>query len=191
MKGRSAIWILGVAAVAFIATTALAAARPARQKHGPETARGCRYALPILEALTPDLYEHGFDNFVVRDAPKAGKNESNAVVGWQGASPSRTFVRSWFEQSPGSITECIAGNEFKGRPILSVEAEKSRRAQARSVSSDMFIRISKPVLDRDGRHALVFYLSEGASGGGHGQFYYLERKGARWEVTGRRVLWVS
>jgi hypothetical protein len=112
--------------------------------------------------------------------------------GWRGQPPSDALVRRWSEAPFASIASCFDtsahGDVPLGHLFPNWSANNASPAD-RSRSYRWTFRVSNPVLDKTGTHALIFseVFRRGGLGGGTG-FYHLERTSSGWKKVGERVL---
>ena len=153
----------------------------------------CGEALAIVRGLGSELHNQGARDVFVRAAPELEPQfKTKLDIDWRGEALLPSLITMWSRTPPHSVLDCVHCAMFDGTPIVWGVQEQVRRAITIDPnSSEMFIRIGAPVLDRSRTHALLYYVALGASFGGHAVFYHLARSGGVWKIVGRRFLWVS
>lgn len=111
--------------------------------------------------------------------------------GWKGRSPGQALVSRWFDAPVLSVGSCVQarpdGDVPLARAFPNWSSNNVSPAQ-RNRSYSWTFKVSKPVLDRARKHALVFYeMYRRGLGGGTG-FIYVERTASGWRKVGERLL---
>lgn len=110
--------------------------------------------------------------------------------GWKGHSPGKALVRRWAEtpvSSVGSCTHMRPGGDLSFARVFSNWGSNASASQQNRSYSWTF-RVSKPILDKTGTHALIFYEMYRAGLGGGTGLIYVERTGSIWRKVGERLL---
>jgi hypothetical protein len=168
-------------------------------------ASGCSELGEILFAALGE-YALPTDNFSsekpeVPDFPEGKKHDRLMPIrrnsgdvwlsGWKGLHPKVEHVDRWFDTHLSSAASCLRnmpeGHSQFGRLFANWSDKKAAPAE-RTRSDAWTYRVSLPVLDKSGMHALVFYESYGPGLAGGTSFVYVERAGSGWRKVGERLL---
>ena len=111
--------------------------------------------------------------------------------GWKGRPPAEALVSRWFEAPVSSVSSCLQaradGDVPFGRVFPNWSDNNVSLAQ-RSRSYSWTFRVSEPVLDKRGTHALVFYEMYRPGLGGGTEFVHIQRTSSGWRKIGERLL---
>jgi hypothetical protein len=112
--------------------------------------------------------------------------------GWKGQPPGDALVGRWLEAPASSVASCLHARAKDDAPLSTVFPNWSGNNVSpaeRNRSYSWTFRVSNPVLDNTGTHALIFYemFRRGGVGGGTG-FVQVERTGSGWKKVGERLL---
>jgi hypothetical protein len=112
--------------------------------------------------------------------------------GWKGQPPGDALVARWLEAPASSVAFCLRPEAKDDVPLSTVFPNWSGNNVSpaeRNRSYSWTFRVSNPVLDNTGTHALIFYemFRRGGLGGGT-ELVHVERTRSGWRKVGEKVL---
>lgn len=159
---------------------------------GPSVAGVVPPDCQAAEAMIRTYLRSSPDQIVLSDtAPEFHRAEQGLRSGWTAVAPSAALLARFAKTPLKSALTCEntrAEVTEAGAKVVDGAATAQLLKPPPSKESPFVHRISRPVIDSDGRHALVLVAISRAGLAGGERLMLLERKGPSWAVTSVKVL---